>query len=47
MFRSNLLNINCVYAYLNLVEEENNDIISIIEAVRYDINRDKVLKKLI
>lgn len=46
-FKSNLLSINCIYAYLNLVEMENNDIISIIEAVRYGIDKNKLLKKLL
>lgn len=46
-FKSNLLSINCIYSYLNLVELENKDIISIIEAVRYGINKEKLLKKLI
>lgn len=46
-FKSNLLSINCVYAYLNLVELENNDIISIIEAVRYGIDKTRLLKKLL
>lgn len=46
-FKSNLLSINCIYSYLNLVELENKDIISIIEAVRYGIDKEKLLKKLI
>ncbi len=46
-FKSNLLSINCIYAYLNLVEMENNDIISIVEAVRYGIDKNKLLKKLL
>ncbi len=46
-FKSNLLSINCIYSYLNLVELENKDIISIIEAVRYGINKERLLKKLI
>lgn len=46
-FKSNLLSINCIYSYLNLVEFENKDIISIIEAVRYGIDKEKLLKKLI
>ena len=46
-FKSNLLSINCIYSYLNLVEHENKDIISIIEAVRYGIDKEKLLKKLI
>lgn len=46
-FKSNLLSINCIYSYLNLVELENKDIMSIIEAVRYGIDKEKLLKKLI
>lgn len=46
-FKSNLLSINCIYSYLNLVELENKDIISIIEAVKYGIDKEKLLKKLI
>lgn len=46
-FKSNLLSINCIYSYLNLVELENKDIISIIEVVRYGIDKEKLLKKLI
>lgn len=46
-FKSNLLSINCIYSYLNLVELENKDIISIIEAVRYGIDKESLLKKLI
>lgn len=46
-FKSNLLSINCIYSYLNLVELENKDVISIIEAVRYGIDKEKLLKKLI
>ena len=47
MFRLNFLSINCIYAYLNLVEIENNEIISIVESVRYNIDKSKVLKKII
>lgn len=46
-FRGNILNISAIYAYIGMVEKENNDIMNIVEGIRYHLNKDEIRKKLI
>lgn len=45
-FRGNIFDIGVVYAYLNLVELENNDIMNIVEGIRYDLSKDEIRQRL-
>lgn len=47
MFRENMFNINFIYAYIDMVYDENNDITNIIEGIRYNLSRPEILKKLV
>ena len=46
-FRGNIFDISIIYAYINMVDKENNDIINIIEGIRYNMNIDEIRKKLV
>lgn len=47
IFRENMFNINFIYAYIDIVYDENNDITNIIEGIRYNLSRPEILKKLV
>lgn len=47
IFRENMFNINFIYAYIDIVEAENNDITNIIEGIRYNLSRNEILQKLV
>ena len=42
-----MFNINFIYAYIDMVYDENNDITNIIEGIRYNLSRPEILKKLV
>lgn len=46
-FRGNIFDISAIYAYINMVEQENNDILNMIEGIRYHLNKEEIQKKLI
>ncbi len=46
-FREIMFNINFVYAYIDMIDAENNDIINIIEGIRYNLKSEELLKKLV
>lgn len=46
-FRANIFDIGTVYAYINMTELENNDIMNIVEGIRYHLNREEIRKKLV
>lgn len=46
-FRGNIFDISAIYAYINMVEQENNDIMSVVEGIRYHLNKEEIQKKLI
>lgn len=46
-FRSNIFDISTVYAYINMTELENNDIMNVVEGIRYHLSRDEIRKKLV
>lgn len=45
-FRGNIFDIGVVYAYLNMVELENNDIMNIVEGIRYHLEKDEIRQRL-
>ena len=47
IFRGNLFNINFIYAYIDMINDENNDITNIIEGIRYNLGKTEILKKLV
>lgn len=46
-FRNNIFEISAIYAYINMIEQENNDIMNIVEGIRYGLSKEEILKKLI
>lgn len=45
-FRGNIFDIGVVYAYLNMMELENNDIMNIVEGIRYHLEKDEIRQRL-
>lgn len=46
-FRGNMFNMNFIYAYIDIIDAENNDITNIIEGIRYNLTRNDILQKLV
>ncbi len=46
-FRNNIFDIGAVYAYMSMIEKENNDIMNIVEGIRYHLSKDEIRQKLI
>ena len=46
-FQSRFASISNIYSYFNLIEMHNSDIIGIVEAIRYGVDKEKLLKKLL
>lgn len=46
-FRTNMFNMNFIFAYIDMLDSENNDITNIIEGIRYNLKREDILKKLV
>lgn len=46
-FRGNIFDISAIYAYINMIEQENNDIMSVVEGIRYHLHKEEIQKKLI
>lgn len=46
-FRENMFNMNFIFAYIDMLDSENNDITNIIEGIRYNLKREDILKKLV
>lgn len=46
-FRANVFDIARIYAYMNMAEKENNDIINIVEGIRYNMSIEEIRKKLV
>lgn len=47
IFKNDIYTSSYIYAYINLIDYENNDIINAIEGIRYNINRKDILRRLI
>lgn len=46
VFRKDISSMAYIYAYINLLEYENNDIINTIEGIRYNMDKEEILKRL-
>lgn len=46
-FRTNIFNLTSIFSYIIMQEKQNNDIVNIIEGIRYNLNSDELRKKLI
>lgn len=46
-FRGNIFDISVVYAYIGMIEKENNDIMNVVEGIRYNLNKDEIRKKMV
>ena len=47
IFKEDIMSIGYIFAYINLINYENNDIINTIEGIRYSMEKQEILKKLI
>ena len=47
IFKQDVMSIAYIYAYVNLIEYENNDIINTIEGIRYNLEKTEILKRLV
>ena len=47
IFRRNMFDVNFIYAYIDIVDAENNDITNIIEGIRFNLKREEILQKLV
>ena len=46
-FRGNIFEISAIYAYISMIELENNDIMNVVEGIRYQLSREEIRKKLL
>ena len=46
VFKEDVLSMAYIFAYINLVDYENNDIINVIEGIRYGMDKDEIIKRL-
>lgn len=46
-FKGNIFEISAIYAYINMIELENNDIMNVVEGIRYHLKREEIRKKLL
>ena len=47
IFREDITSNAFIYAYINLLDYENNDIINTIEGIRYNMDKNEILKRLV
>ena len=47
IFRNDMISIAYVIAYVNMIDYEDNDIINTIEGIRYNMNKNEILKRLV
>lgn len=47
IFKNDTTSIAYIFAYVNLIDYENNDIINIIEGIRYNMKKQEILKTLV
>ena len=46
IFKEDVLSMAYIFAYINLVDYENNDIINVIEGIRYNLDKSEIIKRL-
>ena len=47
IFRKNISSIAYILAYINMIDYENNDIINAIEGIRYNLDKNEILKRIV
>ena len=47
IFEEDQMTIAYIFAYVNLIDYENNDIINTIEGIRYNLEKNEILKRLV
>ncbi len=45
-FKEDNISIAYIFAYINLVDYENNDIINVVEGIRYNLDKAEIIKRL-
>ena len=46
IFKEDIWSIAYIFAYINLVDYENNDIINVFEGIRYNMDKSEIIKRL-
>ena len=47
IFQNDITSIAYIFAYVNMIDYENNDIINTIEGIRYNMDKQEILKRLV
>ena len=47
IFQNDVMSIAYIFAYINIIDYENNDIINTIEGIRYNMDKAEILKRLV
>ena len=47
IFKEDVLSVAYIFAYINLVDYENNDIINVFEGIRYSMDKSEIIKRLV
>ena len=47
IFQNDIMSVAYIFAYINIIDYENNDIINTIEGIRYNMDKKEILKRLV
>ena len=47
IFKNEITSIAYIFAYINIIDYENNDIINTIEGIRYNMDKKEILKRIV
>ena len=47
VFKEDVMSIAYIFAYINVVDYENNDIINVFEGIRYGLDKEEIIKRLV
>lgn len=47
IFKNDITSIAYIFAYINIIDYENNDIINTIEGIRYNMDKKEILKRIV
>ena len=47
IFKNEITSIAYIFAYINIIDYENNDIINTIEGIRYNMDKTEILKRIV
>ena len=47
IFKKDIMSVAYIFAYINMIDYENNDIINTIEGIRYNMDKQEILNRLV